>query len=115
MKKHYKDSAELYFAICRAKTIQRMQKVIDSCENIDVRDKYGTTALMHAVYSANKEVAKILVENGANPEARDYDGETVLLLAPQGEIKAMILRAIVTKYWQEKRLARINKSRVLSK
>lgn len=41
MKKHYKDSAELYFAICRAKTTQRMQKVIDSCENIDVIDKYG--------------------------------------------------------------------------
>ncbi len=93
-----------------------MQKVIDSCENIDVTgNKYGFTALMCAVYSANRQVAKLLLESGANPEAKDIDGQSVLVLAPQGEIKAMVLRAIVTKYWDEKRLARINKSRGLSK
>ena len=103
------------FAICRAQTSKQMQKVIDSCEDIDVRDKYDMTALMHAVYSANKKVAELLIKNGADPEAKNTDDESVLVLAPQGEIKAMILRAIVTKYWQEKRLARINKSHGLSK
>ncbi len=93
-----------------------MQQVIDSCENIDVTgNKYGFTALMCAVYAGNKKVAKLLIESGANPEAKDISGDTVLVLAPQGEIKAMVLRAIVIKYWQEKRLTRINKSRDLSR
>lgn len=116
MKKHYESYRDFYFAICDAKTTKKMQKVIDSCENIDVTgNKYGFTALMCAVYSANRQVAKLLLENGANPEVKDIDGQSVLVLAPQGEIKAMVLRAIVTKYWQEKRSARINKSRGLAR
>ena len=104
-----------YFAIWSAKTTQKMQEVIDSCENIDLSNDDGYTALMVAVYAENKRVVKLLLESGANPEARRISGETVLTLAPQGEIKAMVLRAIVMKHWQEKCLARINKSRVLSK
>ena len=111
MKKHYTSSGMFYLAIYRANTAQQMRKVIDSCENIDVTNDLGTTALMLAVYAENKKVARLLIESGANPEAKDIYGWSVLDRAPQGKIKAMILRAIETK----KRLARINKSRGLSR
>lgn len=41
----------------------------------------GNTALMKAVASANVEVSRILLENGADPNARNKKGETALMAA----------------------------------
>jgi len=49
--------------------------------NINYRDREGKTALHHAAELSSLEKATLLVENGANLEARDNEEQTPLLLA----------------------------------
>ena len=48
--------------------------------DVNMRDKQsGTTALEHAVRNANREMVQFLLLAGADPNARDADGQTVLM------------------------------------
>ena len=44
---------------------------IDDCDSIQ-----GRTALHHAVTGSNVTIARNLMENGANPNQTDHDGNT---------------------------------------
>ena len=44
--------------------------------DINGRNKDGNTALHLAAFFGRADVAKLLLENGANPQARNNDGET---------------------------------------
>jgi hypothetical protein len=49
--------------------------------NVNLRDKRsGTTALEHAVKNANREMVQLLLSAGANVNAKNEDGETVLMM-----------------------------------
>lgn len=49
--------------------------------DVNLRDKRsGTTALEHAVRNANREMVQLLLSAGANVNAKDTSGETVLMM-----------------------------------
>ena len=48
---------------------------------VDEENKERITALMMAVQNRNKEITKILIENGANIDKKDKEGVTVLMRA----------------------------------
>jgi ankyrin repeat protein len=51
--------------------------------DINCRDVNGTTALHYAIRAENVDIARYLLENGANPFNRDHTGETPFHLAAQ--------------------------------
>ena len=56
--------------------------LLDKC-NIDVNctDEHGFSALMAAAASDNGMLLRLLLKRGANPDARNLDGDSALLLA----------------------------------
>jgi carboxypeptidase family protein/ankyrin repeat protein len=49
--------------------------------DVNIRDKHsGTTALEHAVRNANREMVQLLLAFGANVNAKNADGETIMML-----------------------------------
>ena len=68
----------LMFAVKNERTCVT-RYLIDKFGNIDAVDKLGQTALHHsAYYGGNLENVKILLLNGANPNAKDCNGKTPL-------------------------------------
>ncbi|KAF4989706.1 hypothetical protein FDECE_14621 [Fusarium decemcellulare] len=70
-----------------------LQKAAD-CVDINGSDKGGHTPLMLALRNGGGEVAKLLIENGANVNASGRDGQTPLMLAlkngNEGAVKVLI-------------------------
>lgn len=48
---------------------------------INAQDQFGRTALMVAVMSSNENIVKILLDAGADPNLKNYEGKTALDLA----------------------------------
>jgi len=67
----------------------------DKVSDIDRGSGYGT-ALMGAAVKGNTEVAEILLDNGANPNAQDAEGNTPLTFAAMFENEEMA-RLLVTR------------------
>lgn len=51
--------------------------------SIDEVDHYGDSALLHAAWSCNIEIANLLLENGADIDLEDEDGETPIFSVVQ--------------------------------
>lgn len=49
----------------RSGDVNRVRKELDEGANINALDEHGQTALMNAVYWGNHEIAKFLIERGA--------------------------------------------------
>ena len=61
-----------------------VQKLIDKGANIEIKDKkYGSTPLLFACQNGHIDVAKILLQYGANIRAASYNGATALHYATQ--------------------------------
>lgn len=58
--------------------------VSDITSLLECTDKQGRTALLIAAYAGNKDIVEYLLNNGANPKAKDNTGNTALHLAAQG-------------------------------
>ena len=49
--------------------------------NINVKDKYGVTPLMHAVFNKNIYALELLLKNNADPNMQNDSGKTALIYA----------------------------------
>ena len=58
-----------------------VKKEIESGSDVNAKDDFGSTPLDSAVYDWHKDIAALLIANGANPYAIDDDGATPLHLA----------------------------------
>jgi ankyrin repeat protein len=62
--------------------LAKIKALISARADVNARDKaWGMTALMFAVGHGYTEIAKLLVEKGADVDARDKDGFTALMMA----------------------------------
>lgn len=75
--------ATLIYQAISANDLEVVELLLQGGIAIDVRDSSGFTPLMHALCLHREEVAKYLLESGADPKARSFDdtyvgGQTVL-------------------------------------
>ena len=56
-----------------------LQAFLDHGMNVDIKDKYGWTALMNACVCGNQELVRLLLNKNANPNAHNSDGWTPLM------------------------------------
>ena len=52
---------------------------------INMQDNEGNTALLYACFKGNFQIVKCLIENGADPNQRNYMGLNVLHMSSQGD------------------------------
>lgn len=65
-----------------SRTLFDVQKALQNGANINAQDSIGSTALHYAVILLNGfEIVKYLIENNADPNIKDYDGNTPLKFA----------------------------------
>lgn len=60
--------------------------------NVQDKDYYNRTLLMNVCDDENFEMAKILLEAGANPNLKDEDGETAMQKTKSEEIKKLLIK-----------------------
>ena len=71
--------------------ISRVESLLDRGADVNVRaGYYGWTPLMVAVYYGHPDIAKLLIERGANVNARDRYGHTPLAFAKHHGKKEII-------------------------
>ena len=58
-----------------------VKKLIDARIDVNAKDEFGRTALMHAAENQHESVIKKLIEAGADVNARNSWGRTVLMMA----------------------------------
>lgn len=57
---------------------------------VDFKDWFKTTALMYAVNKGNKPIVELLIANGADPNAKDEQGNSVLSAAKESKNEEVI-------------------------
>ncbi|CAN0456011.1 unnamed protein product [Ectocarpus sp. 12 AP-2014] len=67
-----------YTALFFAKDKEVVDMLVAAGADVDARAEDGITPLMHACLGLNIEVARALLESGADPNLRDDEGRTVL-------------------------------------
>lgn len=67
-----------YTALFFAKDGEVVDMLVDAGAELDAQAEDGITPLMHACLGPNIEVARALLESGADPNLRDDEGRTVL-------------------------------------
>jgi len=88
-----------YLQIIFEADMYQNQKELKECEqankpyiikNINHTDKFGFTALMHAVINGNKDVVKYLLDHGANISIKNNRGQTAAFFAINSSNKDII-------------------------
>ena len=71
------ESVLMLAATTETENTELIQLLLDKGAVIDLKDAVGWTALMHAVSANNVNIAKVLLERGANPDIK-YDADEEL-------------------------------------
>jgi ankyrin repeat protein len=58
-----------------------LKGIVEGDDRIEYLDEWNHTALYFAITHSNKEIVKILLEKGANPDTSDERGDPALLTA----------------------------------
>lgn len=88
-----RDKTELNTELLRAMVEPDIKKALEKAKGalaggayVDAsEDKYGVTALMLASHRGRIELVELLVKNGADVNARDYEGLTALYYATRAD------------------------------
>lgn len=83
-------NCNLLINACSLCYVEIVKVLIKNGANLDVQDKYGKTALMHAVTSYNDNISryiivKMLIEAGAGVDILDKFGRTPLMMSTYNE------------------------------
>src|SRR5215468_5094581 len=70
----------LHWAV-RADDLQKVEDLIKAGANAKAADRYGITPLNLAAINGNPVIARKLLDAGADPNALDLTGETILMTA----------------------------------
>ncbi len=67
------------FEFARSGDLDSLRQLELTAERINARNTKGYSALMLAAYNGNVEVARFLLDRGADPDSADLTGSTVLM------------------------------------
>ncbi len=72
-----------------------VRELIKAKSNLNTQNNEGWSPLMHLLYTKNKEIIQFAIDNGADLEAKDNRGRTVLSLAKgvSKDIESLIVEA----------------------
>ncbi|KAJ7614103.1 hypothetical protein FB45DRAFT_937973 [Roridomyces roridus] len=80
--------------------IERVERLIKMGMNVNAVDRWGWSALSMCAYGGHAAITRLLLENGADIDNIDVDGDTPLLLATQrghNEVVALLEEASTEK------------------
>lgn len=72
-------------------SLERVATLLSRGANVNVRDKWGWTALSMAAYGGHESIAKLLLACGADIEIEDVDGDSPLDLATNRGHTAVVI------------------------
>jgi ankyrin repeat protein len=67
--------------------------LLDHGASLNMQDKYGSTALIHAADFGRNEIVRMLLIHGANPDVQNNNGCTALMAAAAQSIHSIIILA----------------------
>lgn len=73
--------------------VNLIKMILPFVENLNMQDGYGATALMWAAKNANNEVVQMLLDRGADPNAKSAIGSTALFYTNDSIIVRTLLDA----------------------
>lgn len=79
--KLFKSFERSFFSAIESNNIDFIQEKIEFFQNLDFRNNKDWTPLMMTAYLGRMEMVKILVENGADVNAKNFKGTSVLMYA----------------------------------
>ena len=85
-----KNIPPLIQAIIDGAPAKEVRQHLKSCKNVNERGSRRTTALHHAAMKNREDLAKMLLDAGANPRIRDADGFAPLSLAAKHDAHRVI-------------------------
>ena len=82
------------FQACLKKDFKLVQKLIDSNENINLKDNNGNTPLLLASHEGNNSLVKFLVSKGANIDAKNNAGKGILQIVRDVKLTNYIVKTL---------------------
>ncbi len=80
-----------FLSVIRTGDARMVRRMLADPTLANAKDRYGSTALMHAALFAGADCVKLLIERGADPNARDRDGATALMWSARDIEKVRLL------------------------
>ena len=76
-----KQNTDKLFSAIESRNLDEIRCLINNGVDINTKDKYGETALIHATDNADKKIVRLLIELGADINSQDDEGWTALIHA----------------------------------
>ncbi|MHC1776997.1 MAG: ankyrin repeat domain-containing protein [Lentimicrobium sp.] len=96
----YKDYYKMLIDCCKEENSDYGSKIIKHISDINEYDKNGWNPLIISCYFGSKEMLKLLLLNGANPNITNLNGTTTLMYAKESYLKTRdfeIIRILLEK------------------
>ncbi len=90
----FKDYYNVLIEYCKTNNIKAARVIIDYVPSLEEMSKEGWNPLIIAAYNGSKEMVKLLLEKGANPNSQNLNGTTVLMYAKDSYLKTDDLQII---------------------